>query len=66
MAKVTLAQARKLLPDFACGLGMYTTTVIAIRDAVMQELDDYASGDNPLTPSQVSQLKRFLVKTDGR
>lgn len=63
MSKVTIAQARRMLPDFAAGLGMYAHTVTTLRDAVLQELEDHKAGANPLTEMQVRQLQRFLEKT---
>jgi hypothetical protein len=62
--KLTLGQARKMLPPFARALGgPFITTVIALRDSVDFELRACAMGDNPLTDKQVGQLKAFMEKT---
>lgn len=61
--RITLQQARKMLPPFAVGLGIYARTVTALRDSVLQELEMFKDGHNPLEPNQVAQLKRFLEKT---
>jgi hypothetical protein len=61
--KMTLAQARKLLPRFAAGLGIYAHSVGVLRDAVMQELDSHTS-IAPLTARQVAALQLFLKRTE--
>jgi hypothetical protein len=58
-----LEQARKLLPEFAAGLGIYARSLGVLRDAVMQELESEKTGENPLTARQVAALQKFLKRT---
>lgn len=60
---MNVRQARQELPKFAKGLAPFAVTVIALRNAVIEELSMYRAGDNPLEPKQVAQLERFLQKT---
>ena len=60
---MTLEYARKLLPKFAVGLGIYARTLTDLRDAVIQELQMYRFGDNPLTKKQAGSLEKFLERT---
>jgi hypothetical protein len=60
---MTLSQARKLLPQFAVGLGIYARSVGVLRDAVLQEIEIAKGGLNPLTEKQLAALKKFLART---
>jgi hypothetical protein len=63
MAKMTLKQARRLLPNGAKGLAPHAVTMIALRDAVQEELDAANRGENPLTTLQITRFRTFLAKT---
>ena len=60
---MTFKSALRKLPDWAKGLATYAVTVVALRDAVLQELEMYREGINPLTDSQVKQLQNWLEVT---
>jgi len=60
---MTLNEARKILPRFAVGLGIYAKSVSALRALVKDELNMWVAGDNPLEPKQVKALERFLEHT---
>lgn len=59
----TFAQVRKLLPKFAENLAPFACTVIALRDAVTEELEACGRGENPLSETQIEQLQIFLRRT---
>lgn len=55
-------EARKLLPVFARSLAPEAETVAELRTAVLDEIDAWEAGANPLTVKQVMSLKDFLRK----
>ena len=61
--KMTVQQARKLLPKGCELFAPHAVTVAALRDAVMQELEEYALGCNPLSLDQLIRLRDFLKAT---
>lgn len=61
--KLTIGQARKMLPKSCRGLAPSAVTVAALRDAVQGELREFDKGDNPLSYVQVAYMNAFLVKT---
>ena len=58
-----LNDARKILPRFAVGLGIYAKTTSSLRDSVRHEISMYRAGVNPLEPKQVKALEVFLERT---
>ena len=58
----TLLKAKQMLPKWARGLGKYAVTAIALRGAVLEELEAYHAGGNPLEPKQVKALEAWLEK----
>lgn len=61
--KMTVQQARKLLPKGCESFAPHAVTVVALRDAVMQELEEYALGCNPLSLDQRIGFHEFLEAT---
>jgi hypothetical protein len=62
-SKMTLQQARKILPKFAKSLAPDSKTVAELRGAVMDELQSYRRGENPLEPMQVERFGEWLADT---
>jgi hypothetical protein len=60
---VTLQEARKILPKFACGLGMCAKSVGELRASVREEIAAYRKNENPLTAVQYRALVKFLELT---
>ena len=62
---MTLSEARKKLPAFACGLGIYAKSTAELRDFVQSELtaEQEDHENNPLEPKQIAALKKFLKVT---
>jgi len=60
---MTFYEAKKLLPKWAKGLAEHAVTVVALRDAVMQEIEAYNAGNNPMTFKQKDALLKFLDRT---
>jgi recombinational DNA repair ATPase RecF len=52
-----------MLPIWAKGLAQNAHTLTTLRDAVMQELEMFSEGTNPLSAQQVKALKNWLDKT---
>lgn len=63
MSTITLKQARRMLPNGAENLAPEATSITVLRDAVMQELEMYRDGTNPLTTTQVTRFYDFLKAT---